>query len=63
MYFFTQFIGRHGVIVAIHDSEDIVVRYSNNKILQLNPVVLTKVYDTVCLINFVLKSVHLFFSL
>lgn len=37
-----QFIGRDGVVTTIHDSGDIIVRYSNNKILLLNAGTLTK---------------------
>ena len=37
-----QFIGRDGVVATIHDSGDVIVRYSNNKILLLNARTLTK---------------------
>ena len=38
-----QFIGRVGVVATVQYYGDMVVRYSNNKVFQLNPEALTKV--------------------
>ena len=38
-----QYIGRDGMLATIHDDGDVIVRYSNNKMFNLNPEIITKV--------------------
>ena len=49
----TQYIGRNGVVYNIRDDGDVIVRYSNNQIFQMNKDCLTKVTNDVGIRGFI----------